>query len=194
MPHTPDAQYWVAFTQIDGIGASRTKRLFEAFGSLALAWDASTPELRQAGVDARAAEARRKIDPAAELARLDRAGVQAVSWEDERYPRHLRHIANPPVVLYLQGDLLARDEVAVAIVGTRTPSDYGRRVASQLGGELAAKGITIVSGLARGIDAEAHRAALSAGGRTFAVLGSGLDVMYPREHAGLAREIARSGA
>ncbi|HEX6513345.1 MAG TPA: DNA-processing protein DprA [Chloroflexota bacterium] len=197
--HTPTAGYWIAFSTVDGIGPAKTRRLFERFGSLETAWAQSVETLSRAGIDGPTArafvQARQRLDPGAELAKLDRAGVAAISWDDDvRYPRLLRHIANPPVVLFAKGDLLPRDELAVAIVGTRQPSLYGRQVAEKLAGELAAKGVTIVSGLARGIDAEVHRAALAASGRTVAVLGSGLDVMYPREHAGLAREIARSGA
>ncbi|HLG71306.1 MAG TPA: DNA-processing protein DprA [Chloroflexota bacterium] len=197
--HSRGAEYWIAFSSVDGIGPAKTRRLFEHFGSLRKAWEERAEGLRAAGLDSAAVQAflkvRQRLDLANELTRLDRAGVEAIAWDDqERYPQLLRHIANPPVVLYLKGELLPRDEVAVAIVGTRTPTEYGRRVAARLAGELAAKGVTIVSGLARGVDAEAHRAALEAGGRTVAVLGSGLDVMYPREHAGLARDIAKSGA
>jgi DNA processing protein len=197
--HSPGAEYWMAFSTVDGIGPARTRRLFEAFGSLQDAWGQSADGLIQAGIDARTARAfvtsKQRLDLPGELARLDRAGVTAISWDDEqRYPRLLRHIPSPPAVLYVRGELLPQDEIAVAIVGTRVASQYGRQVAQKLAGELAARGVTIVSGLARGIDAEAHRAAIEAGGRTLAVLGSGLDVMYPREHAGLARDIARSGA
>lgn len=98
------------------------------------------------------------------------------------------------MVLYAKGDVLPQDEVAVAIVGTRQPSPYGRQVAQMLATELAKKGVTIVSGLARGVDAEAHRATLAAGGRTIAVLGSGLDIIYPREHTSLVGDIAQHGA
>ena len=197
--HSAGAEYWMAFCAVDGIGPAKTRRLHGRFGSLEAAWGQPAAALMQAGIDGPAAQrfvtARQTLDLKAELARLDRAGVEAIAWDDEqRYPRLLRHIASPPVVLYVRGELLPQDEVAVAIVGTRLPSSYGRQVAQKLAGELAAKGVTIVSGLARGIDGEVHRAALAAGGRTLAVLGSGLDVMYPREHASLAREIAGRGA
>lgn len=199
MPHSPGAEYWIAFSNVDGIGPAKTRRLHERFGTLAAAWSHNADSLIEAGIDARTAhafiKARQAEDLAGELAHLDRAGVQAIAWDDkERYPKLLRHVANPPVVLYMRGELLPPDELAVAIVGTRLPSAYGRQVAQKLAGELAAKGVTIVSGLARGIDAEAHRAALATGGRTIAVLGSGLDVIYPREHAGLSRDIAKCGA
>lgn len=197
--HSPGAQYWIAFSSVDGIGPAKTRRLYERIGSLKAAWTLGAEAFSAAGVDAAAARAflkvRQTLDLPDLLARLDRAGASAITWDDEqRYPRHLRHIQNPPVVLYVRGELLPRDEIAVAIVGTRTPSEYGRRVANKLAAELSARGVTIVSGLARGVDAEAHRAALEAGGRTIAVLGSGLDVVYPREHTGLARDVARGGA
>jgi len=197
--HSPGAEYWIAFSMVEGIGPAKTKRLFEAFGSLERAWQANPGALSEAGLDRAGAQAfvkaRQSLDLKRELARFDQAGAYAISWDDEeRYPRLLRHVPNPPVVIYVRGELLPRDELAVAIVGTRLPSPYGRQVAQKLAGELAAKGVTIVSGLARGIDAEAHRAALAAGGRTIAVLGSGLDVIYPHEHGGLARQIAQSGA
>ncbi|MBV8083756.1 MAG: DNA-protecting protein DprA [Chloroflexi bacterium] len=182
MEHSPGAEYWIALANVDGVGPARARKLFETHGSIQAAWRAASGAVTEAAARA-------------ELAGLDRAGVQVLTWDDElRYPRHLRHIANPPVVLYLTGELTQADEIAVAIVGTRSPTAYGRQVAQRLATQLAAKGVTIVSGLARGIDAEAHRAALAAGGRTIAVLGSGLDVIYPREHAGLAREIAKHGA
>jgi len=199
MPHSPGSEYWIAFSTVDGIGPAKTRRLFEHFGSLNNAWQQPPESLAQAGIDRRTAQAfvraRQSLDLPAELQRLDLAGVQAIAWDDEAaYPKLLRHVANPPVVLYIRGQILPQDELAVAVVGTRQPSPYGRQAAQKLAGELAAKGVTIVSGLARGIDAEAHRAALAVGGRTMAVLGSGLDVMYPREHAGLARDIATRGA
>jgi DNA processing protein len=197
--HSSGAEYWIAFSSIDGIGPAKTRRLFEAFGSLDRAWQTDGRALAEAGLDRPAVQAltkaRQSADPKRELERLDHAGAHAITWDDEaRYPRLLRHIANPPVVLYVRGEILPRDELAVAIVGTRGPTAYGRQVAQKLAAELAAKGVTIVSGLARGIDAQAHRASLEAGGRTLAILGSGLDVIYPREHAGLARQIAQSGA
>jgi DNA processing protein len=180
--HSPGAEYWIALANVDGIGPARARKLFETHGSVQAAWRAVNGLSRDASLGA-------------ELARLDQTGVQAITWDDElRFPRHLRHIANPPVVLYVKGELTQADEISVAIVGTRGPTTYGRQVAQRLASQLAAKGVTIVSGLARGIDAEAHRAALDAGGRTIAVLGSGLDVIYPREHASLAREIAKRGA
>jgi DNA processing protein len=130
----------------------------------------------------------------AELQKIKRAGVRLVTQADQEYPSNLTHLHDPPPFLYVRGSLLPGDRVAIAIVGSRFASAYGKGVARDLAHGLAEKGVTIVSGLARGIDAEAHRAALAAGGRTLAVLGSGLDVIYPSEHRPLAAEIPASGA
>ena len=123
-----------------------------------------------------------------------RAGVEAVNWHHPNYPPRLKEIADPPPVLYFKGTLLPSDERSVAVVGTRGPTSYGREAAAALSADLARNGITIVSGLARGIDGIAHRAAMDNGGRSIAVLGSGLDIVYPREHAGLFQQIQAQGA
>jgi len=119
------------------------------------------------------------IDPDVELQRLADLGVRAITWHDGDYPRRLKEIFDVPPVLYVRGELLPQDERSVAVVGTRKPSAYGREAAYQMAHDLARSGLTVVSGLARGIDAIVHRAALEAGGRTIAVMGSGQDVMYP---------------
>ena len=183
---------------VSQVGPARFKRLLEVFGQPEAAWRASTRELALAGLDRRAIEAlgklRAKLDPAAEWARLERLGVRVITLDDAAYPDHLREIADPPPVLYVKGELLSADRWAVAVVGTRRVTADGRQVVERLVPEMARAGVTIVSGLARGTDALAHRVALEAGGRTLAVLGSGLDRIYPTEHAGLAREIVGRGA
>jgi DNA processing protein len=129
-----------------------------------------------------------------QLERMQRREVHFVSlWHDD-YPPHLRKIYDPPPFLFLRGTLVPQDAAAVAIVGTRTPSPYGIRVAERFGAAMAARGITVVSGLARGIDTAAHAAALRAGGRTIAVIGSGLDVLYPPENRALAGRIKRGSS
>jgi DNA processing protein len=128
---------------------------------------------------------------AAALQRATSSGIEAIAWTDPRYPAALTTIAVPPPVLWVRGDPLALDVPAVAIVGSRAASPYGLAVAMQLGGDLAAAGLAVVSGMARGIDSAAHRGALDREGVTVAVLGSAVDVVYPAEHAGLAREIER---
>lgn len=153
--------------------------------------------MRAAGVGSGVAQAiiaaRESVSPQRELERLELAGVSALTWQDERYPRRLKETADAPPVLYVRGALLAEDEVSVAVVGTRRPTDYGYRITSELCAALAGRGVVVVSGLALGIDGRAHQATLQAGGRTIAVLGSGLDTVYPREHAGLAGRIVAAG-
>jgi DNA processing protein len=130
----------------------------------------------------------------AELAALARIGGRVLAWSDADYPAVLRHIPDPPLALMVRGDLPGEDEVAIAIVGTRHATSYGRRIAEELARDLATAGVTVVSGLAAGIDAAAHRGALEAGGRTLAVLGTGVDVVYPRWHRELAAAVAGQGA
>ena len=133
-------------------------------------------------------------NPIVESERAKRLGVELLALGDERYPHALCFIFDPPPVLYVKGRIERADLEAIAIVGSRDASPYGLATAERLGRELAAEGVTVVSGLAIGIDAAAHRGALAAGGRTIAVLGSGVDEIYPRRHRRLADEIAASGA
>jgi DNA processing protein len=193
-----DPRYWIAFNLVPQIGPVKVRRLLDHFGDLATAWTASTHDLAQAGLDHRATEnllqARRDLDLDAELDKIARAGVHTLTWEDTAYPRLLSAIPAAPFVLYVKGNIASEDEWSLAVVGTRRASAYGREVTRQLVGDLARNHITIVSGLARGIDGEAHRAALEAKGRTIAVLGSGVDVIYPPEHARLAEQIVEHGA
>jgi DNA processing protein len=128
------------------------------------------------------------------MERIKRQGIQVITWEDEIYPRRLREIDQPPPVLYLRGSIDPEDDWAVAIVGTRRVTTYGRQITAELAAYLARNGITVVSGLARGVDGIAHEAALGAGGRTIAVLGSGVDRLYPPEHRKLAERIIDHGA
>jgi DNA processing protein len=190
--------YWVLLSMVAGIGPARFGRLIERFGGAQAAWTAPPLELAEVGLDRRAVrsllELRAKRDPEAEWRRLERLGVDVLTLEDAAYPPRLREIADPPPVLYVHGGLTLADEWAVAVVGTRRATAYGRQVAERVVGEVARAGVTIVSGLARGIDTFAHRAALAAGGRTLAVLGSGLDRLYPSENRALAAEIRAHGA
>ena len=193
-----ELKYWVAFNRIPRIGRARFTVLENHFGSLDKAWRASLSDLQAAGLDSRTAQLavtrRPNIDPNAELKRLEDGGIRAITWHDDEYPPRLKEIYDLPPVLYVQGQLLPEDERSVAVVGTRKPSAYGREAAYRLSYDLARAGVVIVSGLARGIDAIVHRAALEVGQRTIAVLGSGADVIYPREHANLANEIIQKGA
>jgi DNA processing protein len=174
------------------------KRLIDYFGDAEKAWRAAPIDLARAGLDRKSLQslmgARDKLDLDAEMRRLRDFGATVLTLADEAYPHLLREVSLPPPVLYVKGALLPGDDFAVAVVGTRYAKTYGREVTRYLVGDLARNRISIVSGLALGIDSEAHRAALDAGGRTIAVLGSGLDVIYPSENSTLARAIAGSGA
>jgi DNA processing protein len=193
-----DARYWIAFNLVPQIGPAKVQRLLDHFGDLQTAWRASHFELARAGLDRRAfdnlLETRQKINLDAEMEKIARAGVRVLTLDDPAYPRLLKNISNPPFVLYFKGEIIAVDDWSVAVVGTRRATAYGREVTRQIVTDLVRNHITIVSGLARGIDAEAHRAALDAQGRTIAVLGSGVDVIYPPEHNKLAQTIAAHGA
>ncbi|MEO7002747.1 MAG: DNA-processing protein DprA [Ktedonobacterales bacterium] len=189
----PDFPYWLALNRIKGIGPARFKLLLDAFGSAEAAWQASPAGWQAVGLDARTIAAfeaqRRRITPDAEVERLVKLRVSAIRLVDMGYPRLLREIPAPPTILYVRGALTTADEWAIAIVGTRRASAYGRQVTERLARELVEQQITIVSGLARGIDTYAHTAALAAGGRTLAVLGCGPDLVYPPENAKLAARI-----
>ncbi|MBF8268114.1 MAG: processing protein [Dehalococcoidia bacterium] len=195
---TNEVKYWVAFSRVPGIGRARLALMEGHFGSLERAWHASAVELSEAGLDSRSVKAvlshRPTISPQAEMERLARWEIAAFTVRDPGYPRLLKEIYDYPPVLYVKGSFLPGDERSVTVVGTRKTTAYGREVAHQLAGDLARNGVTIVSGLARGIDSIAHRAALEAGGRTIAVLANGLDTVYPPENASLAQEIVQRGA
>ena len=191
-------KYRIAFNRIRGIGRVRFKLLENAFASIQSAWSASESELRAAGLDARTIRAivngRQSVDPDAELEALERSGVRALTWHDADYPPRLKQIYDLPPLLYVKGELRPDDERSIAVVGTRKPSPYGVQVAEKMVRDIADAGVAVVSGLARGVDGIAHNAALNAGARTIAVLGSGVDVIYPREHQRLAARIAENGA
>lgn len=193
-----DLKYWIGFSLVPGIGRVKFSLLESRFGEMGKAWHASARELQEAGLDSRsvghvlAARARLSLDE--ELAKMRQNNIQALTWHDPAYPARLKEVDDRPPVLYVRGALLPEDECAVAVVGTRRPSAYGRQVADTMSTELCRNGVTVVSGLARGIDAVAHKAALKAGGRTIAVFGCSLEVVYPPEHAGLARQIMERGA
>ena len=193
-----DLKYWVALSGIPHLGSARFRLLEAYFGSLGDAWRANATQLREAGLDSRTAQevvsATQDSDPDDGMKALDHAGVKAANWNSEDYPPRLKEIHDPPPVLYYIGELIPSDQYSVAVVGTRNPTSYGKEAAAALSRDLASAGITIVSGLALGIDGVAHRAALECGGRTLAVVAGGLDSVYPREHSGLFRQIQAQGA
>jgi len=190
-----DLKYWLGFNLVKGIGPAKVQALLDYYGSLATAWQANEFELYKIGFDKRAVanllEARREVNLDVALAQAQQANIKLLTWETADYPNYLREIPNPPPLLYLQGDLLEQDRWAVAVVGTRRLTSYGRQVTRDLVAGLVQNNITVVSGLARGIDAIAHKTAVELGGRTLAVLGSGLDAIYPADNRALAQEITQ---
>jgi DNA processing protein len=193
-----EKRYWVGFNLVKGIGAVRLQALQNHFGDLSLAWQAPADTLQAAGLSPKLAERvvqiRASLNLDKYMARLEEQGIQVLTWEDELYPRRLKEIDQPPPIIYIRGRLKAEDFWAVAVVGTRRVSAYGRQVADEIALFLANHCVTVSSGLARGVDAIAHQAALKAGGRTIAVLGCGVDRIYPPENTQLAEKIMANGA
>lgn len=193
-----DTKYWVALDRVSGLGPKKFDALERAFPTMEQAWSASPAELTEAGLDQastqKVIERRDSINPDDEISRLDDSGVRAITRQSSLYPTRLAQIYDPPAVIYVRGALTEADSRSVAVIGTRKASAHGIEACKILAGELARNGITVISGLARGIDGIAHAAALDAGGRSIAVLGSGLDRIYPSEHLNLARRISESGA
>ena len=193
-----DRPYWVALNHVRGIGAARVRRLRETFATLHDAWHATRHELLTAGLDERSTESlceeRERTNPEALLAAIEASGIEVLTCENDACPRRLAELPVAPPVLYVRGALSAQDEWAIAIVGTRRPTAYGREATAHFASALAGAGLTILSGLGHGIDGEAHHAALEAGGRSIAVMGCGEDTIYPPEHARLAQQIMESGA
>jgi DNA processing protein len=193
-----DKKYWIGFNLIKGIGAVRMHGLVAYFGDLESAWRADPAALTEAGLGAKLIErvisARETVDLDQVCAKIEAQGIQILTWADEEYPSRLREIDQPPPILYIRGEYLQDDLFAVAIVGTRKVTSYGRQVTEEIASFLASNGITVVSGLARGVDAIAHQSALRAGGRTIGILGSGVDKIYPPEHRALAEQMMERGA
>jgi DNA processing protein len=194
-----DLADWIALNMIRGIGPRTANQLLDRFGSPAQVFAASRGALEASGVKP---ETVRELHDSeilekagAEIERLERLDAQVITLEDEDYPPLLREIYDPPIALYVRGDLKrACERPCLAVVGSRRCSTYGINAAAGLARDLAAQGLTIVSGMARGIDAAAHRGALEAAGLTVAVVGTGLEMIYPKEHKKLEGEIAASGA
>jgi DNA processing protein len=196
--HRDDLRCLLAFSFIKDVGPVTIKRLLAAFPSAESIFEASFEELRRT-VDIKEVQARRIADFAAwdlvdkELEQAEQKQIKIIACTDNDYPEALRAIDGTPPVLYMKGSIQKDDTFALAMVGSRMMSDYGRMVAHTLSFELASRGLTIVSGMARGIDTVSHKGALKAGGRSIAVLGCGLDRPYPPENAGLFEELSLSG-
>lgn len=188
-----DLPYWIAFSRVEYHWVKSYKLLRSGFPTMAEAWFASVGELRQSELPPKAIsaflEARRTIDPNKVFEEVERLGLHAITIDDDRYPTLLREISDPPALLFIRGTVPPPTGLRLAVVGTRRPTRYGEHMTAELTEAVAAAGVTIVSGLAIGLDAIAHRTCLEVGGRTVAVLGCSLDRVYPVVHERLAEEI-----
>ncbi|GHO43529.1 DNA-processing protein DprA [Ktedonospora formicarum] len=191
--------HWIAFSRVMGIGPVRFRRLQDHFESdMRRAWRATRTELVEAGLDEKVSEKfiyqRAKIEPELELERLEKRRIRVLTWQDEDYPPLLNQLEYAPPVLYIYGQLNDDDrQCTLGIVGTRRMTSYGRQVTERFTGDLVKGQVTIISGLALGVDTVAHSTALDEGGRTIAVLASGLDTIYPPPNRSLAKRIVESG-
>jgi len=190
--------YWLAWASIWPAGARRFLNLVEQLGSAKVAWDAGEDALVAAGLDRKLARElvskKKRFDPVAAEEKVREIGARVITWLDQDYPARLRHIYDPPAVLFVLGEgSFSEATAAVAVVGSRKATPYGRSVARKLAADLGTCGLVVVSGMARGIDTAAHLGALDAGATTVAVLGSGVDVVYPRENEQLMAKIAATG-
>lgn len=190
--------FYLAFSLIDGIGPVRFKLLLEYFGSAKKAWKAQKSEFEKIGLNQKIIDQilikRKVFDPQAYLLDLAKKEISFIIITDSDYPRLLKEISDPPFVLFIKGKILKEDELSIGVVGTRYPTVYGREVTERIASDLAISGVTIVSGMARGVDSVAHRSALEVGGRTIAVLGCGIDIIYPPENKQLYFDIGQNGA
>lgn len=193
-----DKPYWVALSKIERIGPQKFKRLTQHFPDLQTAWQASFGELLKAGLlpkDAEAIlEAKKQINPDREWEKLEKLNIKVITVKEKEYPRLLKEIYSPPALLYIKGNLPANLDFTLAVVGTRKITTYGQQITPEIVKDLAGAGLVIVSGLALGVDALAHQSCLEAGGKTIAILGSGLDLIYPVSNHLLAEKIIENGA
>jgi DNA processing protein len=189
--------YWLALKLVPGLGTRTSSKLLERFRTPQAIFRATRTELEAAGVNGAVAQSIASgisfEDAAAQHDKISESGAVVITIGDPRYPRPLREIFDPPVLLFARGRVELLQSLTVAVVGTRRPTPYGLAVAERLSGDLAHAGLTIASGMARGVDAAAHKGALAAGGDTVAVLGCGVDVVYPLENRKLAAELAVKG-
>ncbi len=194
-----DLFYWLALNFVPGVGSISIKRLLDRFETPEAVFRASMKELLEVeGLGVKVASEIRKGPPEQavkkELSLLEKSGGRMITVKDEAYPLRLRDIYDPPALLYLKGELKKEDELAVSIVGSRKTTPYGRWITEKISQDLVRHGVTIVSGMARGVDSVAHWGAISGGGRTLAVLGCGVDVVYPPENRNLFAKIIEQGA
>lgn len=193
----PNTLQWLALTLTEGLGPTRSKRLVEHFGGVAGIFRASLTELEAAGLRAASAQAiftGKALDLAQqELVKVTDSKAFVIALDDPRYPQRLKEIYDPPIVLYVRGDVELLSLPGIAVVGTRHPTPYGVGMAERLACDLCNQGLTILSGLARGVDTAAHRGAVNAKGKTVAMMGTGVDEIYPRENKRLSEQILALG-
>src|SRR3989344_6185816 len=188
-----NVQYLLALHSVDGLGPIRLKALIDFYKDPKLAWEAEAKELKEIGIPQnvleKLSEKRRTLDPNTNLENIQKMGIKWVSVFDETYPEALKQIYDPPIILYYKGDILPQDSFSIAIVGTRKMTGYGKLVTEKFTSHLVKSGFTVVSGLDRGVDSTAHLTAMEVDGRTLAVLGGGLNHIYPPENIGLVTKI-----
>ncbi|MDO8570744.1 MAG: DNA-processing protein DprA [Candidatus Daviesbacteria bacterium] len=189
-----NVEYLLALHSVNGLGPVRLKILLQYFQDPKLAWNANYKEIINLGIPKNVAEllieTRKKLIPEKYIESIKKSGISWITLFDENYPKLLKEIYDPPVILFYKGEILESDKKAIAVVGTRKMTSYGKLVTEKLTKELIGFGVTIVSGLARGVDTEAHKCAISANGRTLAVLGGGLNHVFPPENIELAKKIS----
>jgi DNA processing protein len=195
-----DLKYWIAFNNIEGLGSVSIIRIWKHFQSIKEAWSASSSDLHhvegiQNHIIEKLIKTRNKINPDEELEKIQQKEIKILCLRDPEYPALLKQIYDPPVILYYRGNITETDlNRTIALVGTRTPTTYGREMSRKLSKELTRYGITIVSGLAEGIDTCAHSACIEEKGKTLAVIGSGLDVIYPKSNRNLYKQIIENNS
>lgn len=188
--------FWIALHLVEGLGPKRFQKILCQWGDPQIAWEKERKELQPLlgeKVTARLIELRQKLNLTKLMRRLRAEDISVITLQEEGYPSNLREISDPPPVLYYRGEWAPGDATAIAVVGSRNPTPNGSYIAEELAMSMGQQGVTVVSGLARGIDTAAHHGALRGNGRTVAVLGTGLDEIYPHENRGLSEEIIKNG-
>lgn len=192
--------FYNAFNLVPNTGPSKFRKIIDYFESAEKAWKSKPNEFEQIGVKKSWINdfeiKRSQINPPDEIKKLEKENIQILTWTDQKYPKRLKEIFDPPFIIYLKGEIVDQDEMGIAVVGSRKVSPYGQQVIDQFAPQLVRNGFTIISGLAYGSDTLAHQAAIESGGRTIAVIGSGLDKqsIYPSQNRILSEKIARNGA
>ncbi|MCH7492066.1 DNA-protecting protein DprA [Patescibacteria group bacterium] len=192
-----DNKYWIAFSRIEGIGPRKLKYIYNYFSDMQSAWEADSYELKKTGLGLNDIEkiitGRTTIKPALELEKSLQHDINTITIKDESYPSLLKEIYDPPPLLYIKGSVPSDEDVTLAVVGTRKTTQYGRQITPELVSQFSQAGLTIISGLALGIDALAHQSAIKSGGKTIAVLACGLDIIYPVTNDYIGKSIINTG-